>query len=148
LRQAILSGLGCPLLSHSVHVPAVEMRDGEYAVSCVVEQKLPAAGLLFQIATESRWLSQVPDAGSLLDLYGNRGLDFIVDVGTRTVQPTSVSCTRAAQQRRYGVLVAAPPGIAEEWPAAAPCLMLHLLHLLHLLPMHLLANALTVRSST
>ena len=38
--------------------------------------------------------TQVPDAGSLLDLYGNRGLDFIVDVGTRTVQPTSVSVRR------------------------------------------------------
>jgi tRNA A37 threonylcarbamoyladenosine synthetase subunit TsaC/SUA5/YrdC len=32
----------------------------------------------------------VPDAGSLLDSYGSRGLDFIVDVGQRATRMTSV----------------------------------------------------------
>ena len=51
-------------MSHSVHVPSIDMSDDEYLV---------------------------PDTGTLMDMYGNRGLDFIVEVGQRTTRPTSVS---------------------------------------------------------
>jgi hypothetical protein len=30
-------------------------------------------------------------AGTLMDMYGNRGLDFIVEVGQRKTKPSSVS---------------------------------------------------------
>jgi hypothetical protein len=33
----------------------------------------------------------VPDTGTLMDMYGNRGLDFIVEVGQRKTRPSSVS---------------------------------------------------------
>jgi hypothetical protein len=35
--------------------------------------------------------TEVPDSGMLMDMYGQRGLDFIVDTGRRTVTATSVS---------------------------------------------------------
>ncbi len=35
--------------------------------------------------------TECPDTGTLLDMYGNRGLDFIVDTGARIVTATSVS---------------------------------------------------------
>ena len=57
-----MAGLGGCLLSHSVHVP--EHLDSETEL--------------------------VPDPGALLDMYGNRGLDFIVDTGPRAVTATTV----------------------------------------------------------
>lgn len=60
--QAVIDGLGGCLLSHSVHVE--EQLDSE---------------------------TECPDTGTLLDMYGNRGLDFIVDTGSRIVTATSVS---------------------------------------------------------
>lgn len=62
MLQAVLEGLGSCLLSHSVHVEE-------------------------QLGQET----EVPDTGTLLDMYGQRGLDFIVDIGRRTVTATSVS---------------------------------------------------------
>lgn len=50
--QAVLQGVGRPLLSTSVHVPKHLSEDTE-----------------------------VPDIGSMLDMYGNKGIDFIVDIG-------------------------------------------------------------------
>lgn len=66
--QALIQALGGPLLSHSVHVPSIDMSDDEYLV---------------------------PDTGTLMDMYGNRGLDFIVEVGERKTKPTSVSTALA-----------------------------------------------------
>jgi hypothetical protein len=63
MLQAVLEGLGGCLLSHSVHVD--ETLGGE---------------------------TEVPDTGMLMDMYGQRGLDFVVDIGRRTVTATSVSC--------------------------------------------------------
>jgi len=59
----VIEGLSGPLLSHSVHVPSIELSDDEYLV---------------------------PDTGTLMDMYGNRGLDFIVEIGERKTRPTSV----------------------------------------------------------
>eukprot|EP00877_Chromochloris_zofingiensis_P003194 jgi/Chrzof1/12876/Cz07g10170.t1 len=59
--QAVLEGLGRVLLSHSVHVP--EHLDDD---------------------------TEVPDIGTLLDMYGNKGLDFIVDTGTRVATASTV----------------------------------------------------------
>lgn len=64
LPQALIAAVGGPLLSHSVHVPSIELSDDEYLV---------------------------PDTGALMDMYGSRGLDFIVEVGQRKTKPTSVS---------------------------------------------------------
>ena len=66
--QAILDDLGGCLLSHSVHVPEHLADDTE-----------------------------VPDPGTLLDLYGNRGLDFIVDVGPRVAVASTVGGVRGVQ---------------------------------------------------
>lgn len=62
--QALITALGNPLLSHSIHVPSIDMSEDEYLV---------------------------PDTGTLMDMYGNRGLDFIVEVGQRKTRPSSVS---------------------------------------------------------
>jgi hypothetical protein len=62
--QALIEALGGPLLSHSIHVPSIDMSDDEYLV---------------------------PDTGTLMDMYGSRGLDFIVEVGQRKTKPSSVS---------------------------------------------------------
>ncbi|GFR52586.1 hypothetical protein Agub_g15180 [Astrephomene gubernaculifera] len=59
--QAVLDALGGPLLCTSVHVPEVLSEDTE-----------------------------VPDVGSILEAYGNKGLDFVVDVGRRVVAESSV----------------------------------------------------------
>lgn len=59
----MIEELGSCLLSHSVHVPD-------------------------QLGEETEL---VPDPGTLLDMYGNRGLDFIVDIGPRSVTATTVS---------------------------------------------------------
>jgi tRNA threonylcarbamoyl adenosine modification protein (Sua5/YciO/YrdC/YwlC family) len=59
--QAVMEGLGECLLSHSVHVD--DQLDSE---------------------------TECPDTGTLLDMYGNRGLDFIVDTGKRVVTATSI----------------------------------------------------------
>jgi hypothetical protein len=59
--QTVLDDLGSCLLSHSVHVPE-HLSDN----------------------------TEVPDPGTLLDLYGNRGLDFIVDVGPRVAVASTV----------------------------------------------------------
>ncbi|WIA42890.1 hypothetical protein OEZ86_008806 [Tetradesmus obliquus] len=59
--RAVLQGLGGCLLSHSVHV----------------DETLGAE-------------TEVPDPGMLMDMYGQKGLDFIVDTGRRTVTATSV----------------------------------------------------------
>ncbi len=56
--------MGGPLLSTSVHVPDV---------------------LVLSPDTE------VPDVGSILEAYGSKGLDFVVDVGRRVVVESSVS---------------------------------------------------------
>lgn len=61
--QALIAAVGGPLLSHSVHVPSIELSEDEYLV---------------------------PDTGALMDMYGSRGLDFIVEVGQRKTRPTSV----------------------------------------------------------
>jgi hypothetical protein len=62
--QALITALGNPLLSHSIHVPSIDMSEDEYLV---------------------------PDTGTLMDMYGNKGLDFIVEVGQRKTRPSSVS---------------------------------------------------------
>ncbi|GLC46151.1 hypothetical protein PLESTB_001195500 [Pleodorina starrii] len=59
--QAILDGVGGALLCTSVHVPEVLSEDTE-----------------------------VPDVGSILEAYGNKGIDFVVDVGRRVVVESSV----------------------------------------------------------
>ncbi|KXZ48779.1 hypothetical protein GPECTOR_25g363 [Gonium pectorale] len=59
--QAILDGMAGPLLCTSVHVPEVLSPDTE-----------------------------VPDVGSILEAYGSKGLDFVVDVGRRVVVESSV----------------------------------------------------------
>lgn len=61
--QAVLEGMGGPLLSTSVHVPDV---------------------LVLSPDTE------VPDVGSILEAYGSKGLDFVVDVGRRVVVESSI----------------------------------------------------------
>lgn len=65
--QALLEAFGGCLLSHSVHVPE-SLGEGV----------------------------EVPDPGTLLDLYAHRGLDFIVDVGHRTVTATTVRARACA----------------------------------------------------
>jgi hypothetical protein len=60
--QAVLQGLDRCLLSTSVHVPD-QLSDS----------------------------TEVPDTGTLWELYGSRGLDFIVDVGTQVVTASTVS---------------------------------------------------------
>ncbi|EFJ42293.1 hypothetical protein VOLCADRAFT_107339 [Volvox carteri f. nagariensis] len=57
----ILEGVGGVLLCTSVHVPEVLSEDTE-----------------------------VPDVGSILEAYGNKGIDFVVDVGRRVVVESSV----------------------------------------------------------
>lgn len=66
--QALIDAIGGPLLSHSIHVPSIDMSDDEYLV---------------------------PDTGTLMDMYGSRGLDFIVEVGQRKTKPSSVSGEQA-----------------------------------------------------
>eukprot|EP00879_Flechtneria_rotunda_P004131 GHRR01004377.1.p1 GENE.GHRR01004377.1~~GHRR01004377.1.p1 ORF type:complete len:272 (+),score=69.05 GHRR01004377.1:104-919(+) len=61
ISKAVIEAFGECLLSHSVHV-VNHLGD----------------------------TTEVPDPGTLLDTYGNKGLDFIVDVGPRTVTATSV----------------------------------------------------------
>lgn len=73
LPQALIAAVGGPLLSHSVHVPSIELSDDEYLV---------------------------PDTGALMDMYGSRGLDFIVEVGQRKTRPTSVSVFVAQEAGR------------------------------------------------
>lgn len=34
--------------------------------------------------------AEVPDAGALVDMYGGSGVDFIVDVGMRLAEPSTV----------------------------------------------------------
>lgn len=64
--------MGGPLLSTSVHVPDV---------------------LVLSPDTE------VPDVGSILEAYGSKGLDFVVDVGRRVVVESSVSGGRVEAGR-------------------------------------------------
>ncbi|KAG2447152.1 hypothetical protein HYH02_007898 [Chlamydomonas schloesseri] len=59
--QALLDGVGGALLCTSVHVPEVLSPDTE-----------------------------VPDCGSILEAYGSKGIDFVVDVGRRVVVESSV----------------------------------------------------------
>ncbi|KAG2489365.1 hypothetical protein HYH03_012195 [Edaphochlamys debaryana] len=59
--QAILDGFGGPLLCTSVHVPEHLAPDTE-----------------------------VPDCGSILEAYGERGIDFVVDPGRRVAWVSSV----------------------------------------------------------
>lgn len=59
--RAVLEGFGGCLLSHSVHVP--EHLDSE---------------------------TEVPDPGTLMDMYGNTGIDFIVDTGPRVATASTV----------------------------------------------------------
>ena len=35
-------------------------------------------------------ICQVPDVGSMLESYGNRGIDFIIDVGPRVATVSTV----------------------------------------------------------
>lgn len=60
--QAVLEGLGRPLLCTSVHVPEHLADDTE-----------------------------VPDLGSMLEQYGGKGIDFIIDVGPRVATVSTVS---------------------------------------------------------
>ncbi|KIZ04771.1 Uncharacterized protein yciO [Monoraphidium neglectum] len=59
--RALLEEFGGCLLSHSVHVP--EHLDSE---------------------------TEVPDPGTLMDMYGNTGIDFIVDTGPRVATASTV----------------------------------------------------------
>ncbi|PNH07203.1 hypothetical protein TSOC_006364 [Tetrabaena socialis] len=59
--KAVVEGMDGPLLCTSVHVPEVLSEDTE-----------------------------VPDVGSILEEYGNKGIDFVVDVGRRVVVESSV----------------------------------------------------------
>lgn len=59
--QAVLAGLGRPLLCTSVHVEEHLAEDTE-----------------------------VPDLGSMLESYGDKGIDFIVDVGPRVATVSTV----------------------------------------------------------
>ncbi|KAI8467472.1 MAG: DHBP synthase RibB-like alpha/beta domain-containing protein, partial [Monoraphidium minutum] len=59
--RALLEDFGGCLLSHSVHVP--EHLDNE---------------------------TEVPDPGTLMDMYGNTGIDFIVDTGPRVATASTV----------------------------------------------------------
>lgn len=47
--------------------------------------------------------TEVPDIGTLLDMYGNKGLDFIVDTGTRVATASTVShaCNMNLQQHMH-----------------------------------------------
>lgn len=59
--KAVLAGMGRPLLCTSVHVPEHLSDDTE-----------------------------VPDMGQMLEEYGNKGIDFIVDVGPRVAVVSSI----------------------------------------------------------
>lgn len=42
--------------------------------------------------------TEVPDVGSILEAYGNKGLDFVVDVGRRVVVESSVSSSEGDEE--------------------------------------------------
>ncbi|WIA42891.1 hypothetical protein OEZ86_008806 [Tetradesmus obliquus] len=75
--RAVLQGLGGCLLSHSVHAVLQGLGGCLLSHSVHVDETLGAE-------------TEVPDPGMLMDMYGQKGLDFIVDTGRRTVTATSV----------------------------------------------------------
>lgn len=70
--QAVLEGLGRPLLCTSVHVPEHLADDTE-----------------------------VPDLGSMLEQYGGKGIDFIIDVGPRVATVSTVGWVSKSQHRDW-----------------------------------------------
>ena len=46
--------------------------------------------------------TEVPDVGSMLQLYGNKGIDFVVDVGPRIATESTVSvCVEGGERAGY-----------------------------------------------
>jgi hypothetical protein len=100
--RAVLEDFGGCLLSHSVHVPEhLDAETGGSGVGCGVggvggayRAKTHAAGN----GSNRYWncnhpppFTEVPDPGTLIDMYGNTGIDFIVDTGPRVATASTVS---------------------------------------------------------